>query len=106
MARIESVTAELLHDRSLFNVIARVRDSDGVEGVGEAWWGIADQEQPRRTASPIIAVINDMLAPGSRAAMPMPLSVCGSICGIGAIDTRTRAFSSWACRASTSRYGI
>ena len=63
MALIESVTAELLHDRSLVNVIARVRDSDGFEGVGEAWWGIPDLEQPSRTASPIIAVINDMLAP-------------------------------------------
>lgn len=63
MARIESVTAELLHDRSLVNVIVRVRDSDGIEGVGEAWWGILDAKQPSRTASPIIAVVNDMLAP-------------------------------------------
>ena len=63
MARIESVTAELLHDKSLVNVVVRVRDSDGFEGVGEAWWGILDLEQPSRTASPIIAVVNDMLAP-------------------------------------------
>ena len=63
MARIESVAAELLHDKSLVNVVVRVRDSDGVEGVGEAWWGILDPEQPGRTASPIIAVVNDMLAP-------------------------------------------
>ena len=63
MARIETVAAELMHDRSLVNVIVRVRDSDGLEGVGEAWWGILDTEQPDRTASPIIAVVNDMLAP-------------------------------------------
>ena len=63
MARIESVTAELLHDHPHTNVITRVRDSDGLEGVGEAWWGIPEPEQPSRTASPIIAVINDMLAP-------------------------------------------
>ena len=63
MARIERVAAELLHDRPLVNVIVRVRDADGVEGVGEAWWGILDIERPRRTASPIIAVVNDMLAP-------------------------------------------
>ena len=63
MPRIESVTAELLHDRTLVNVIIRVRDSDGLEGVGEAWWGIYDAKQPSRTASPIIAVVNDMLAP-------------------------------------------
>ena len=36
MARIENVTAELLHDESLVNVVVRVRDSDGLEGVGEA----------------------------------------------------------------------
>ena len=63
MARIESVAAELLHDKSLVNIVVHVRDSDGVEGVGEAWWGILDPEQPGRTASPIIAVVNDMLAP-------------------------------------------
>ena len=63
MSRIESVSAELLHDKSLVNVVVRVRDSDGIEGVGEAWWGILDREQPSRTASPIIAVVNDMLAP-------------------------------------------
>lgn len=63
MPRIESVTAELLRDRSLVNVIIRVRDSDGLEGVGEAWWGIYDATEPSRTASPIIAVVNDMLAP-------------------------------------------
>ena len=63
MPRIESVTAELLRDQSLVNVIVRVRDSDGLEGVGEAWWGIYDAKGPSRTASPIIAVVNDMLAP-------------------------------------------
>ena len=63
MARIENVTAELLHDKSLVNVVVRVRDSDGLEGVGEAWWGILDPERRSRTASPIIAVINDMLGP-------------------------------------------
>lgn len=66
MARIENVTAELLHDESLVNVVVRVRDSDGLEGVGEAWWGILDPERRSRTASPIIAVINDMLGPRIR----------------------------------------
>ncbi len=63
MPRIESVTAELLHDQPLVNVITRVRDSDGLEGVGEAWWGIFDRDRPSRTASPVIAVVNDLLAP-------------------------------------------
>lgn len=63
MPQIQSVTAELLHDESLVNVIVRVRDSDGLEGVGEAWWGIHDANRPSRTGSPIIAVVNDMLAP-------------------------------------------
>ena len=63
MPRIESVTAELLHDESLVNVIVRVRDSDGLEGVGEAWWGIHDANRPSQTGSPIIAVVNDVLAP-------------------------------------------
>ena len=63
MHRIESVTAELLHDQPQVNVIVRIRDSDGLEGVGEAWWGIYDAKHPSRTGSPIIAVVNDMLAP-------------------------------------------
>ena len=63
MPRIESVAAELLHDQPQVNAIVRIRDSDGLEGVGEAWWGIYDAKQPSRTGSPIIAVVNDMLAP-------------------------------------------
>ena len=51
MPPIESITAGLFRDRSLVNVIVRVRDSDGLEGVGESWWGIYDAEQPSRTAS-------------------------------------------------------
>jgi len=66
MARIDSVTAELLHDQPHTNVITRVRDTDGVEGVGEAWWGIPIPERPSKTASPILAVINDMLGPRIR----------------------------------------
>ena len=66
MARIESVTAELLHDQPHTNVITRVRDTDGLEGVGEAWWGIPVPESPSKTASPILAVINDMLGPRIR----------------------------------------
>lgn len=64
MATIESVKAEVHNDRALINVIVTVRDSDGGEGVGEAWWGIADAKQERgQTASPIVAVVNGLLAP-------------------------------------------
>lgn len=50
-------------DKDLVNVIVRVRDTDGAEGVGEAWWGIADREQPARAATPITAVVDDLLGP-------------------------------------------
>lgn len=64
MAHIESVHAEVLSDKALVNVIVTVHDSDGGEGVGEAWWGIADSNvSAGRTASPIVAVVNDLLAP-------------------------------------------
>lgn len=63
MAAIESVTTEIMRDKLLVNVIVRVRDVDGAEGVGEAWWGIPDHEHPGRSASPIVAVVDDLLAP-------------------------------------------
>ncbi len=64
MAAIESVHAEVLSNNALVNVIVTVRDSDGGEGVGEAWWGIADSQLAAgRTASPIVGVVNDLLAP-------------------------------------------
>ncbi|MGI9597265.1 MAG: mandelate racemase/muconate lactonizing enzyme family protein [Acidimicrobiales bacterium] len=63
MAAIESVTAEVMRDKMLVNVIVRVRDVDGGEGVGEAWWGIPDHDKPGRSASPIVAVVEDLLAP-------------------------------------------
>lgn len=63
MAAIEEVVAEIHHDQALINVIVRVRDTDGAEGVGEAWWGIADHEKPARAAAPIASVVDDLLAP-------------------------------------------
>ncbi len=63
MAAIESVTAEVMADKMLVNVIVRVRDVDGGEGIGEAWWGIPDHDRPGRSASPIVAVVDDLLAP-------------------------------------------
>jgi L-alanine-DL-glutamate epimerase-like enolase superfamily enzyme len=63
MAAIESLEAAVLTNEALVNVIVRVRDVDGGEGVGEAWWGIADRDDPARGAGPIVAVVNDLLAP-------------------------------------------
>lgn len=63
MAAIEQITTEVMKDKALVNVIVRVRDADGMEGVGEAWWGIPDPARPGRSASPIVAVIDDLLAP-------------------------------------------
>ncbi len=63
MSKIESVAAEILADKNLINVIVRIRDNDGAEGIGEAWWGIPDREQPQRGGSPIAAVVDDLLAP-------------------------------------------
>ena len=37
MPRIESVAAEPMHDRSLVNVLTRVRNSDGVEDIQTHW---------------------------------------------------------------------
>jgi L-alanine-DL-glutamate epimerase-like enolase superfamily enzyme len=63
MAEIDDVHAEILDGGDLINCIVTVRDSDGAEGVGETWWGIADQEAPKRAAAPIASVVNDLLAP-------------------------------------------
>ncbi len=63
MAAIESVTTEILRNEDLVNVIVTVRDSDGAEGVGEAWWGIPDRASPGRSATPITAVVDDLLTP-------------------------------------------
>lgn len=63
MPTIESVTSEILTNGDLINVLVRVVDSDGDEGVGETWWGIADRAEPARPARPMAAVIDDLLAP-------------------------------------------
>lgn len=63
VATIESIHAETLVNGPLLNVIVRVTDSDGAEGVGEAWWGIADSAEPERAVKPIVSVVNDLLAP-------------------------------------------
>ena len=63
MAAIEQVKTEILTSGQLINVIVSVRDVDGGVGVGEAWWGIPDRDRPGRTASPIVAVVDDLLAP-------------------------------------------
>ena len=63
MAAIAEVEAEVWDAEPLINVIVRVVDADGVEGVGEAWWGIADGDEPARAGRPIAAVVNDLLAP-------------------------------------------
>lgn len=63
MAAIQSVTTEIMRDNPLVNVVVRVTDVDGHRGVGEAWWGIPDRDSPGRTATPIAAVVDDLLAP-------------------------------------------
>lgn len=63
MATIEVVKAEVLDDATFINCIVRVIDSDGVEGIGEAWWGIPDREQPARAAAPMVSVVDHLLAP-------------------------------------------
>lgn len=63
MPNIESVTSEVMADKNLINVIVQVRDHDGAEGIGEAWWGIPDRTNPQRAASPITAVVDDLLGP-------------------------------------------
>lgn len=63
MAKIESVGAEILTNERHVNVIVRVVDADGVEGVGETWWGIPDPEVPGRSARPMVSVIEDVVGP-------------------------------------------
>lgn len=63
MAAIAEVRAEIWDAEPLINVIVRVTDLDGAEGVGEAWWGIADPEVPARGGRPIASVVDDLLAP-------------------------------------------
>ena len=62
MAAIADISTEVMDGEQLINVIVRVRDTDGIEGVGEAWWGIAG-EPAGRPAAPIVSVVDDLLAP-------------------------------------------
>ncbi len=62
MATIVDIGTDVMDDEQLINVLVRVRDSDGLEGVGEAWWGIAGEPRAR-SAAPIAAVVDDLLAP-------------------------------------------
>jgi len=63
MAAIESVTAEIWDSKPMINVIVRVVDADGLEGIGETWWGILDKEVPARGGRPMASIVNDVLAP-------------------------------------------
>lgn len=63
MAAIAELRAEILDSGDLINVIVRVVDADGVEGVGESWWGIADRDEPARAGRPMASVVNDLIAP-------------------------------------------
>ena len=81
MPPIESVTAGLFRDRSQVNVIVCVRDSDGLEGVGESWSRGGASTMPSSRAErhpPIIAVVNDLLAPKLAGRDPMPSRGSGS----------------------------
>lgn len=62
MAALEQVTTEVMRSEQMVNVIVRVTDSDGSVGEGEAWWGIPGGE-PGRSATPITAVVDDLLTP-------------------------------------------
>nr|XP_061809729.1 3,6-anhydro-alpha-L-galactonate cycloisomerase-like [Nerophis lumbriciformis] len=63
MAVIEGISATILDSRDLINVVVQIIDTDGVEGVGESWWGIADNEELARAGRPMASVVNDLIAP-------------------------------------------
>ena len=63
MAPIAEVRAEVLDSEDLINVIVRVVDADGAEGLGETWWGIADAVEPARAGRPMASIVNDVLGP-------------------------------------------
>lgn len=63
MAPITSVAAEIWDRESLVNVIVRIVDETGAEGIGETWWGIPDRADPGRAARPMVSVVDDLLGP-------------------------------------------
>lgn len=63
MAPVREVRAEIWDQEALINVIVRVIDENGLEGVGETWWGIRDKVQPARAGKPMASVVNDLLGP-------------------------------------------
>lgn len=65
-ATIAAVRTEILDDPLLPQLLVRVTDSDGVEGVGECWWGVWSARDRQPTHGPLAAiasVVDDMLAP-------------------------------------------
>ena len=63
MAPIRDVRADVWDQHALINVIVTVVDENGVEGVGETWWGIRDKAEPARGGRPMASVVNDVLGP-------------------------------------------
>ena len=54
MIKIEEIATFQLTD-GLPHVIVRVRDSEGIVGLGECWWGIPTPDDRKRGGAPIVA---------------------------------------------------
>lgn len=63
MSQIAAVQTTILDASLLSQTLVTVTDRDGRSGVGETWWGIPNPERPGSGASPIAAVVDEILAP-------------------------------------------
>ena len=62
MIKIEEIDTFQLTD-GLPHVIVRVRDSEGIVGLGECWWGIPTPDDRKRGGAPIVAAVEHLIKP-------------------------------------------
>jgi D-galactarolactone cycloisomerase len=63
MSKIKNINVDVLKSKQKTQVIVKITDSENNEGIGEAWWGLPDPENPGGYSDPIVSVIENILTP-------------------------------------------
>ena len=63
MNKISDINVKIISSKVKNQVIVKISSDNGNFGIGEAWWGIPDNNNPGKTALPIASVIENILAP-------------------------------------------
>ena len=63
MNKISNIDVNIISSKAKNQIIVKISSDNGNVGIGEAWWGIPDKNNPGKTAMPIASVIENILAP-------------------------------------------